>query len=149
MQTCRRRQTKTVRDCCRQNDKYGENKSQSVSSWTVTSCQPHGFISERSTLLQITLQTKKTPLNCTVTKRTNNLLVLHHHHHHHHHHLPLNCGGCWCTTNDFTTSFLHFSLFSTALWDLVNSRPFHCSVLSFRAERDRARQNADNKRVRG
>ena len=28
----------------------------------------------------------------------------------------------WGTTDDFTTSFLHFSLFSTALWVLTNSR---------------------------
>ena len=28
-------------------------------------------------------------------------------------------------------SFLHFSLFSTALWDLVNSRPVHSQMLSF------------------
>ena len=34
------------------------------------------------------------------------------------------------TTDDFTTSFLHFSLFSTALWDLVNSRPVHSLMLS-------------------
>ena len=46
-------------------------------------------------------------------------------HHHHHHHQSLNREGHWCTTDDFTTSFLHFSLFSTALWDLANSRPVH------------------------
>ena len=32
-----------------------------------------------------------------------------------HLHLPLNRGGLWGTTDDFTTSSLHFSLFSTAL----------------------------------
>ena len=32
-----------------------------------------------------------------------------HHHHHHHHHLSLNHEGLWGTTDDFTTSFLHFS----------------------------------------
>ena len=37
--------------------------------------------------------------------------------HHHHHHLSLNREGRWGPTNDFATSFLHFSLFSTALWD--------------------------------
>ena len=42
--------------------------------------------------------------------------------HHYHHHLPLNCEGRWGTTDDFITSFLHFPLFSTALWD---SRPVH------------------------
>ena len=53
----------------------------------------------------------------------------HHHHHHHYHHLSLNCEGRWGTTDDFTTSFLHFSLFSTALWDLANSNlsiPWSC-----------------------
>ena len=30
----------------------------------------------------------------------------------------------------FATSFLHFSLFSTALWDLPNSRPVHSLMLS-------------------
>ena len=42
-----------------------------------------------------------------------------------HLHLSLKRGGHWGTTDDFTVSFLHFSLFSTALWDLANSRPFH------------------------
>ena len=36
-----------------------------------------------------------------------------------HLHLSLNHRGCWGTTDDFTTSVLHFSLFSTALWDLA------------------------------
>ena len=35
-----------------------------------------------------------------------------------HFHLSFNFGGHWGTTGDFTTSFLHFSLFSTVLWDL-------------------------------
>ena len=34
------------------------------------------------------------------------------------------------TTDDFATSFLYFSLFSTALWDSANSRPVHSLVLS-------------------
>ena len=50
--------------------------------------------------------------------------------HYHHHHLSLNHEGRWGTTDDFTTSFLHFSLFSTALWDLLNSRPVHSLMLS-------------------
>ena len=49
---------------------------------------------------------------------------------HHHHHLILNRKGCWGTTDDFATSFLHCSLFSTALWDLPNSRPVHSLILS-------------------
>ena len=48
----------------------------------------------------------------------------------HHHHLFLNREGHWDTTDDFATSFLHFSLFSTALWDLPNSRPVHSLMLS-------------------
>ena len=51
-------------------------------------------------------------------------------HHHHYHHQSLNDEGRWGTTDDFATSFLHFSLFSTALWDLTNSRPVHCLMLS-------------------
>ena len=38
--------------------------------------------------------------------------------------------GPWGTIDDLTTSFLHFSLFSTALLDLANSRPVHSLVLS-------------------
>ena len=34
------------------------------------------------------------------------------------------------TTDDFTPSFLHFSLFSTALWDLANSGPVHSLMSS-------------------
>ena len=48
----------------------------------------------------------------------------------HHHHQSLNREGRWGTTDDFATSFLHFSLFSTALWDLPNCRPVHCLTLS-------------------
>ena len=48
----------------------------------------------------------------------------------HHLHLPLN--RRWGTTGDFTTSVHHFSLFSTALWDLANSRPVHSLLLSSR-----------------
>ena len=50
--------------------------------------------------------------------------------HHHHHHQSLTREGRWGTTDDFATSFLHFSLFSTALWDLANSRPVHSLMLS-------------------
>ena len=37
--------------------------------------------------------------------------------------------GLWGTTSDFTTSFRNFSLFSTALWDSVNSRPVNSLML--------------------
>ena len=53
-----------------------------------------------------------------------------HHHYHHHYHLSLNREGRWGTTDDFATSFLHFPLFSTALWDLANSRRVHSLMLS-------------------
>ena len=45
-------------------------------------------------------------------------------------HLSLNREGHWDTTYDFATSFIHFSLFSTAFWDLANSRPIHSLTLS-------------------
>ena len=46
------------------------------------------------------------------------------------HHLSRNREGRWGTTDDFPTSFLHFTLFSTALWDFANSRPVHSLMLS-------------------
>ena len=45
--------------------------------------------------------------------------------------LPLNYGGHLGTTDDSTASFLHISLFSTALLDLVNSRPVHSPDVVF------------------
>ena len=45
-------------------------------------------------------------------------------------HLSLNREGRWGTTDDFATSFLHFSLFSIAIWDLANSKPVHSLLLS-------------------
>ena len=48
----------------------------------------------------------------------------------HHHHQSLNPEGRWGTTNDFATSFLHFSLLSIALWDLSISRPVHSQIMS-------------------
>ena len=49
---------------------------------------------------------------------------------HHHHHLSLNREDRWGNTDDFATSFLHFSLFSTAPCDLANFRPVHSLMLS-------------------
>ena len=49
---------------------------------------------------------------------------------HHHHHQSLNREGRWGTTDDFATSFLHFPLFSAALWDLPSSRPVHSLMSS-------------------
>ena len=57
-------------------------------------------------------------------------LIHYHHYHYHHHHQSLNREGRWGSIDDFATSFLHFPLFSTALWDLPNSRPVHSLVLS-------------------
>ena len=49
----------------------------------------------------------------------------------HHHHQSLNREGRWGTTDDFLQPvFSIFSLFSTALWDLPNSRPVHSLMLS-------------------
>ena len=48
---------------------------------------------------------------------------------HHHHHQSLNREGHCGTTDDFATSCLHLSQFSTALWDLPNSRPVHTLTL--------------------
>ena len=46
-------------------------------------------------------------------------------------HLSLNRENRWGTTDDFATIFsLHFSLFSTAVWDLPNTRPVHSLMLS-------------------
>ena len=78
---------------------------------------------------------------------TNTHTHTHRHRHHHHHHLFLNCEGHWGTTDDFATSFLHFSLFSSPLGlgelqacpfpDIVvpplplsalPSSPFHCAL---------------------
>ena len=47
----------------------------------------------------------------------------HHHHHHHHHQSQLTARVVGAPQDDFTTSFLHFPPFSTALWDLLNARP--------------------------
>ena len=58
------------------------------------------------------------------------------HDHHRHHNQSLNREGRWGTTDNFATSFLHFSLFSTALWDLTNSRP----VLSLTIPANKAKE---------
>ena len=35
------------------------------------------------------------------------------------------------TTDNLATSFLHFPLFSTAIWDLANSRPVHSLIHTY------------------
>ena len=47
--------------------------------------------------------------------------------HHHHHHQSLDREGRWSITDDFC--FLHFALFSTALWDFASSRAVHSLML--------------------
>ena len=47
-----------------------------------------------------------------------------------HLHLSHNRRGCRSTTDDFTSSFLLFYVFSTVLWILANSRPVHSLMLS-------------------
>ncbi|WP_293689672.1 hypothetical protein, partial [Thiolapillus sp.] len=42
----------------------------------------------------------------------------------------LNCEGSLGTTDDFATGYLNFSLFSTALLDLANTRPVQSQMLS-------------------
>ena len=49
---------------------------------------------------------------------------------HLHHNLFFSHEGRWRPTDAFTASFLHFSLFSTALLDLANSRPVHSLMSS-------------------
>ena len=49
---------------------------------------------------------------------------------HHYYHQFLNRECRWGATDDFAASFLHFPLFSTALWDLPNSRLVHSLMLS-------------------
>ena len=60
-------------------------------------------------------------------------------HRHHHHHLFLNREGRWGTTDDFTTSFLHFCLelqaypfpdvvFPPPLLSALSSSPFLCAL---------------------
>ena len=43
---------------------------------------------------------------------------------------PLTARVVEAPQNDFTTSFLHFSLLSSALWNLTNSRPVYSLMLS-------------------
>ena len=58
-------------------------------------------------------------------------LIIHFHCQCLHLHPLFNHNGRWGTTDDFTTtSFLHFTMFSTALWDLENSGPVHPLMLS-------------------
>ena len=52
--------------------------------------------------------------------------------HHHHHHQSIDGEGHSGAIDGFTTSFRHFPLFSTALWDLPNSRPVRSLMLSSR-----------------
>ena len=48
----------------------------------------------------------------------------------HHLHLSINREGRWAPQMFHNHFFLHFSLFSTAPWDLANSKPVHSLMLS-------------------
>ena len=71
----------------------------------------------REVLLTLGLQLNRNLINCECTISSS------------HHHLSPNRES-WGITDDFTTSFFHFSLFSTAPRDLVNSKPVHSLMLS-------------------
>ena len=45
-------------------------------------------------------------------------------------HFPITRKDRWDTIDDFLTSSLHVSLFTTALWESVNSIPVHSLMLS-------------------
>ena len=64
-------------------------------------------------------------MNCVLTLYWWNIIKCHYHYH-----LSLKREGRRGTTDDFTTSFLHLSMFSTTLRDLANSRPVHSLMLS-------------------
>ena len=72
------------------------------------------------------------PIACWILARTFSSVIwsLYEMRSHHHHYQSLNREGRWGTTDGFATSFLHFSLFSTALWDLPNCRPVPSLMLS-------------------
>ena len=71
---------------------------------------------QRSYWRSLLRSSRPSVLGCSPTKSWGPMLHLH---------LSLDHQGHWGTTDDFKTSFLHFSLFSTALWDLLNTRLFH------------------------
>ena len=72
------------------------------------------------------------PIACWILARTFSSVIwsLYEMRSHHHHYQSLNREGRWGTTDGFATSFLHFSLFSAALWDFANCRPVHSLMLS-------------------
>ena len=89
----------------------------SIGTWLLPPSPPHVHKDVANTVTSIMRPTRK---NRPAGDR----------HHHHHLHLSLNREGRLGTTDDFATSFLHFPLFSTALWDLANCRPVHSLMLS-------------------
>ena len=86
-------------------------------------------------------QSKQIPCECKLTFQS----------HHHHHHQSLNHKGCWGTTDDFATSFLHFYpvlhhplglaelqdcpfpdvVFPPLPLSALSSSPFHCALQDF------------------
>ena len=99
--------------------------------WQFWGC--HYFVRgrrERPSLVTANISTSFFPLNVCISRNANRCFIIWWlgrlyiiPYHHHHQHQFLNREGRWGTTDDFATSFLHLSLFSTALWDLLNSRP--------------------------
>ena len=65
-----------------------------------------------------------TTFNTAVTETASEILGKHHHHQ------SFNHEGRLGITDNFATNFLHFPLFSTAILDLMNSRPVHSLMLS-------------------
>ena len=72
----------------------------------------------------------RTPVLANGSRHRNILVKIQTRNHYHPRHLSLNREGRWGTTDDFATSFLHLSLFPTALWDFEYSRPVHSLMLS-------------------
>ena len=87
------------------------------------------IISSTTTIKHSHFQYTKSTQHCQQKCCCNNLVTYVFNNSHHHHHQSFN-EGRWGTTDDITTSFLHFSLFSSALWNLPNSRPVHSLMLS-------------------
>ena len=81
--------------------------------------------SKRRIFLRSRVGVRRSPTLWLRKTLTENMYVVHYHLH-----LSLNRRGRWGATDDFTTGFLRSSLFSTALWDLANSRPVHSLMLS-------------------
>ena len=90
-----------------------------MSTATVESPEKASFLENE--MREVTVQTGN---------QTCNFSILGHRAFNHSRHIMINREGRWGTTDDFAISFLYCSLFSTALWDLPNSRPVHSLMLA-------------------